>query len=99
MSDLNRIPQNMGDAELLIEQLREEILRRPRLVVVDRDALGLEDLALASRDRAYTVKIQTGREEYQFESMRLSEHTVYFHPDKEHEEEGHIVPTSTGVPV
>jgi hypothetical protein len=100
---LNRKPKTMSDALVLIKQLKEEIVRRPRLVTVNMDnsyplSISNEDFSKLTKG-TLRISVYYRDEAWVFESLKYaSSRTVVEYPYVPENEEN-IIPTGVKVPV
>lgn len=71
MPDLNRVPQNLPDAAKLIEELRDEIRRRPTFLAITQQAepelrIRFDDAPLLKAARTYKIAVGDDQNQIQF---------------------------------
>lgn len=87
MSDLNRTPKTMKDAQLLIRQLREELQNRPDFVVVDevtnKEVDYRSELPVRLKKRRFKVSARFNGIVWEFNSMEFGSDYIVLNEIKE----------------
>ena len=102
MKDLNRKPDSMADTLVLIEDLRAEVLRRPRFVAVRKYPVTREaehaggNITVLDLGKDFEIDVEKGGQRFLFQSSYLK--VVEDHIEREPQEgPGNIVSTERPV--